>query len=63
MSLPAARRIINGRTYASPWDPACYGAVELPPKRRPWGDILFGLAMAAVVCATVYVLLVYRSAP
>lgn len=64
--IPANRRAVSGRTYNSPWDAGIVGpgaSITRPPEQHKVRDIVFGLLMAAVVCATLYVLLAYRAAP
>lgn len=57
MSLPPHRRIANGRTFGSVWDPASAGyAAWLPPRSRRGRDIGIGLLGAAAVIAVLALL-------
>lgn len=58
--LPEERQAMFGRTFPCPWDPATGGAaLERPAPRAAQRikDVLFGLAMAAIVAAVLYALM------
>lgn len=59
-ALPASRRVINGRTYSSTWSPSYGAAIEGPPAKRRIADIAFGVCMAAIVAAFLWLALTHR---